>query len=264
MYTLLGHQRSLSLLEPIGCTSTLAVTSHKLQPGPTTGFTTPDFRHAFIICLHVDLQPLHLKLSNPQVQLLYELFLSWSRMWEHLQRRQFLRQASSFPDPAHQPAGPPSPLHSSADTVPPDTSTLSPSADLGSPTEGDSLPAGEDPVFCEAVTLEQKTNNIGGTSGKVSLWMQWMLPKLTVKLFSLDPTTKTEICVIGELEDLSASVDMQDVYTKVKCKVGSFNIDHYRSRPDEGWQTGHFEGVILQCKEKAVVRAHSSKMIRCC
>uniref|UniRef100_A0AAR2LI31 Vacuolar protein sorting 13 homolog B n=1 Tax=Pygocentrus nattereri TaxID=42514 RepID=A0AAR2LI31_PYGNA len=255
MYTLLGHQRSLSLLEPIGCTSTLAVTSHKLQPGPTTGFITPDFRHAFIICLHVDLQPLHLKLSNPQVQLLYELFLSWSRIWEHLQRRQFLRQASNFPDPAHQPAGPPSPLHSSADTVPPDTSTLSPSADLGSPTEGDSLPAGEDPVFCEAVTLEQKTNNIGGTSGKVSLWMQWMLPKLTVKLFSLDPTTKTEICVIGELEDLSASVDMQDVYTKVKCKVGSFNIDHYRSRPGEGWQTGHFEGVILQCKEKAVTAA---------
>ncbi|XP_037389974.1 vacuolar protein sorting-associated protein 13B isoform X3 [Pygocentrus nattereri] len=251
MYTLLGHQRSLSLLEPIGCTSTLAVTSHKLQPGPTTGFITPDFRHAFIICLHVDLQPLHLKLSNPQVQLLYELFLSWSRIWEHLQRRQFLRQASNFPDPAHQPAGPPSPLHSSADTVPPDTSTLSPSADLGSPTEGDSLPAGEDPVFCEAVTLEQKTNNIGGTSGKVSLWMQWMLPKLTVKLFSLDPTTKTEICVIGELEDLSASVDMQDVYTKVKCKVGSFNIDHYRSSGEAAaLRPGVCGGVLLSCTDK--------------
>ena len=39
-----------------------------------------------------------------------------------------------------------------------------------------------------------------------------------------------EICVIGELEDLSASVDVQDVYTKIKCKVVSFNIDHYRCR----------------------------------
>lgn len=39
-----------------------------------------------------------------------------------------------------------------------------------------------------------------------------------------------EICVISELEDLSASVDVQDVYTKIKCKVGSFNIDHYRYR----------------------------------
>lgn len=40
----------------------------------------------------------------------------------------------------------------------------------------------------------------------------------------------SEICIISELEDLSASVDVQDVYTKIKCKVGSFNIDHYRCR----------------------------------
>lgn len=40
----------------------------------------------------------------------------------------------------------------------------------------------------------------------------------------------SEICVISELEDLSASVDVQDVYTKIKCKVGSFNIDNYKCR----------------------------------
>jgi len=39
-----------------------------------------------------------------------------------------------------------------------------------------------------------------------------------------------EVCVVSELEDLSASVDMQDVYTKIKCKIESFNIDHYRNR----------------------------------
>lgn len=39
-----------------------------------------------------------------------------------------------------------------------------------------------------------------------------------------------ELCMVSELEDLSASIDVQDVYTKVKCKVESFNIDHYRSR----------------------------------
>uniref|UniRef100_A0A8B9JRE5 Vacuolar protein sorting 13 homolog B n=1 Tax=Astyanax mexicanus TaxID=7994 RepID=A0A8B9JRE5_ASTMX len=255
VYTLLGQQRSLSLLEPIGCTSTLAVTSHKLQPGPTSGNTAPDSRHAFIICLHVDLQTLHLKLSNPQVQLLYELCLSWSSIWERLQRRRVLRQTSGFPDPPPPPAGPPSPVHSSAGTMPPDTSTLSPSADLGSPTENDSVPAGEDPAFSETVTLEQKTSSIGGASGKVSLWMQWMLPKLIVKLFSPDPTTKTgtEMCVISEMEDLSASVDMQDVYTKVKCKVGSFNIDHYRSRSGgeaAALWPGVCGGVLLSCTDK--------------
>ncbi|KAG7317797.1 hypothetical protein KOW79_018832 [Hemibagrus wyckioides] len=248
IYTLLGHQRSLSLLEPVGCTSTLAVTSHKLQP------TSPslDSRHAFIMCLHVDLQPLHLKVSNPQVQLLYELFLNWSSIWDCLQRRGILWHASGFqgetPPP---PAGSTSPFHSSAGTIPPDNVSLSRSADLGSPTEGESVPTGEDPSFCEPITLEQKTSTIGGASGKVSLWMQWMLPKLTVKLFAPDPKTKTEICVLSELEDLSASVDMQDVYTKLKCKVSSFNIDHYRSSGKAGpmWP-GVCSGVLLSCTDK--------------
>ncbi|XP_078109919.1 intermembrane lipid transfer protein VPS13B isoform X4 [Sander vitreus] len=248
VYTLLGQQQSLSLLEPMGCTSTLAVTSHKLQ-------SCSEERHSFVVCLHVDLQPVHVKCSNPQVQLAYELLLSWSSTWARLQRHGILRQTSSIPEP---PAGaaPSSPVRSSAGTALPDTSTCSPSADFGSPTEGDSAPAGDDSPFADTVTLEQKTNSIGGTSGKVSLWMQWMLPKVTVKLFAPDPTAKkTEICVISELEDLSASVDVQDVYTKIKCKVGSFNIDHHRCRPGQGLHSGHYEGLILQCKETAVTAA---------
>ncbi|XP_075961507.1 intermembrane lipid transfer protein VPS13B isoform X10 [Anarhichas minor] len=59
VYTLLGQQQSLSLLEPMGCTSTLAVTSHKLQSCSEGG-------HSFVVCLHVDLQPVHVKCSNPQ------------------------------------------------------------------------------------------------------------------------------------------------------------------------------------------------------
>ncbi|XP_058503196.1 intermembrane lipid transfer protein VPS13B-like isoform X1 [Solea solea] len=244
VYTLLGQQRSLSLLEPMGCTSTLAVTSHKPQ-------TCSEGRHSFVVCLHVDLQPVHIKCSNPQVQLLYELLLSWSSTWARLQKHGILRQTSNIPEP---PAGaaPSSPVRSSAGTALPDTSTCSPSADFGSPTEGDSVPAADNSPFADTVTLEQKTSNIGGTSGKVSLWMQWMLPKVTVKLFAPDPTAKkTEICVISELEDLSASVDVQDVYTKIKCKVGSFNIDHYiRSMEDGVRSSGNCGGVVLSCTDK--------------
>uniref|UniRef100_A0A3P9Q9M9 Vacuolar protein sorting 13 homolog B n=1 Tax=Poecilia reticulata TaxID=8081 RepID=A0A3P9Q9M9_POERE len=222
VYTLLGKQQSLSLLEPMGCTSTLAVTS-KLQG-------SSEERPSFVVCLHVDLQPVHVKCSNSQVQLLYEIFLSWSCTWARLQKHGILRQTSSMPDPPPG-AVPSSPVRSSAGTALPDTSTCSPSADFGSPTEGDSVTAGDDGPFADTVTLEQKTSSIEGTSGKVSLWMQWMLPKVTIQLFAADPTArKTEICVLSELEDLSASVDIQDVYTKIKCKVGSFNIDHYRCR----------------------------------
>ncbi|XP_061529703.1 intermembrane lipid transfer protein VPS13B-like isoform X2 [Phycodurus eques] len=258
VYTLLGQQRSLSLLKPMGCTSTLAVTSHK-PPNCSEG------RQSFVVCLHVDLQPVRVTCSNPQVQLLYKLLLSWLSTWARLQKHGILPQSASN---AEHPAGaaPSSSVHSSAGTALPDTSTYSPSADVGSPTEGDSVPGGDDGPFADTVTLEQKTSNIGGTSGKVSLWMQWMLPKVIVKLFAADPTViKTEVCVVSELEDLSASVDIQDVYTKIKCKVGSFNIDHYRCSTEEGVRH-NCGGVVLSCTDKlnrrtVLVRPTAAKVL---
>lgn len=245
VYTLFGKQVTLCLVDPMGCTSTLAVTSQKLLA------TAPDARHSFVVCLHVDLESLEIKCSNPQVQLLYELTDIMRKVWNKIQKRGSL-SASAYPETMAGPV-PSSPVRSSVGTAPPDTSTCSPSADIGTTTEGDSVQAGDDSPFSDSVTLEQTTSNIGGSSGRVSLWMQWVLPKITIKLFAPDPENKgTELCMVSELEDLSASIDVQDVYTKVKCKVESFNIDHYRSRPGEGWQSGHFEGVFLQCKEKPV------------
>ncbi|XP_067834221.1 intermembrane lipid transfer protein VPS13B-like isoform X2 [Heptranchias perlo] len=244
VYTLLGQQKACNLVEPLGCTSTLAVTSHKLQA------CGPEIRHSFVVCLHVDLESLEMKCSNPQVQLLYELAHSMSNAWDKIQKKGILRQSSTHPESILGPMTG-SPVRSSISTAPPDASTCSPSADIGTTTEGDSVQMGDESPFSDSSTLEQKTSNIGGTTGCISLWMQWMLPKLTVKLFALEPCSKgTEICVVGELEDLSASVDIQDVYTKLKCKVGSFNIDHYKNRPGEGWHTGQFDGLLLQCKEK--------------
>ncbi|GAB1299300.1 Vacuolar protein sorting-associated protein 13B [Apodemus speciosus] len=246
IYTLLGKQVTLSLVEPMGCTSTLAVTSQKLLP------VGPDGRHSFVVCLHVDLESLEIKCSNPQVQLIYELADTMSKVWNKIQRRGNLSPSSVYPETMAGPV-PGSPVRSSVGTAPPDTSTCSPSAEIGTTTEGDSVQAGDDSPFSDSVTLEQTTSNIGGSSGRVSLWMQWVLPKATIKLFAPDLEKKgTEVCMVSELEDLSASIDVQDVYTKVKCKVESFSVDHYQSRPGEGWQSGHFEGVFLQCKEKPV------------
>ncbi|XP_068093820.1 intermembrane lipid transfer protein VPS13B isoform X2 [Hyperolius riggenbachi] len=249
VYTLLEHQLILNLVEPMGCTSTLAVTSHIL---PSAG---PEAGHSFVVCLHVDLDPLEIKCSNPQVELLYQLTDTMSKVWERIQKRGVLYQSSIHFDSLSG-AAPSSPIRSSVGTAQHDTSTCSPSAEVGTTTEGDSMQAVEDSPFSDSVTLEQTTSNIGVSSGRVSLWMQWMLPKITVKLFAADPANKgTKICVVSELEDLNASVDVQDVYTKVKCKIESFNIDHYRSRPGESWQTGDYLGILLQCKEKPVTTA---------
>ncbi|XP_014405692.1 PREDICTED: vacuolar protein sorting-associated protein 13B isoform X4 [Myotis brandtii] len=244
VYTLFGKQVTLCLVDPMGCTSTLAVTSQKLLA------TAPDARHSFVVCLHVDLESLEIKCSNPQVQLLYELTDIMRKVWNKIQKRGSL-SASAYPETMAG-AVPSSPVRSSVGTAPPDTSTCSPSADIGTTTEGDSVQAGDDSPFSDSVTLEQTTSNIGGSSGRVSLWMQWVLPKITIKLFAPDPENKgTELCMVSELEDLSASIDVQDVYTKVKCKVESFNIDHYRSSlGKECWSLGQCGGVFLSCTDK--------------
>ncbi|XP_069076646.1 intermembrane lipid transfer protein VPS13B isoform X1 [Pleurodeles waltl] len=245
VYTLLGQQVTLSLVEPMGCTSTLAVTSHGL---PASG---PESRHSFVVCLHVDLEPLEIKCSNPQVRLLYELMGTMNRAWNTIQRKGVLHPSSTCSESVPGPA-PVSPVRSSVGTVPLETSTCSPSADIGTTTEGDSVQAGDDSPFSDSVTLEQTTSNIGVSSGRVSLWMQWMLPKITVKLFAPETGSKgTEVCIVGELEDLSASVDVQDVYTKVKCKIESFNIDHYKSSlGEDSWSLGQYGGVFLSCTDK--------------
>nr|XP_020025751.1 vacuolar protein sorting-associated protein 13B isoform X2 [Castor canadensis] len=245
IYTLLGKQVTLCLVEPMGCTSTLAVTSQKLLP------TGTDARHSFVVCLHVDLESLEIKCSNPQVQLLCEVADSMNKVWNKIQKRGSLGPSSVCPETVAGPV-PGSPVRSSVGTAPPDASTCSPSADIGTATEGDSIQAGDDSPFSDSVTLEQTTNNIGGSSGRVSLWMQWVLPKITIKLFAPDPENKgTEVCMVSELEDLSASIDVQDVYMKVKCKIESFNIDHYRSSlGEESWSLGQCGGVFLSCTDK--------------
>ncbi|KAM7075816.1 intermembrane lipid transfer protein VPS13B isoform 2-T4 [Molossus nigricans] len=244
IYTLFGKQVTLCLVDPMGCTSTLAVTSQKLLA------TAPDARHSFVVCLHVDLESLEIKCSNPQVQLLYELTDIMNKVWNKIQKRGNI-SSSTYPETMAGPV-PSSPVRSSVGTAPPDTSTCSPSADIGTTTEGDSIQAGDDSPFSDSVTLEQTITNIGGSSGRVSLWMQWVLPKITIKLFAPDPENKgTELCMVSELEDLSASIDVQDVYTKVKCKIESFNIDHYRSSlGKECWSLGQCGGVFLSCTDK--------------
>ena len=58
---------------------------------------------------------------------------------------------------------------------------------------------------------------------KLSLWLQWTLQKFCFSLYGDAPPMKLSC----EVEDLTSSVDFQDVYSKVMCKVGSLNVNHF-------------------------------------
>lgn len=67
------------------------------------------------------------------MQLLSELTDVMSNVWSKVQKRGSL-SASAYPEPVAGPV-PGSPVRSSVGTAPPDTSTCSPSADIGTTTE---------------------------------------------------------------------------------------------------------------------------------
>ena len=64
---------------------------------------------------------------------------------------------------------------------------------------------------------------------QLSLWIQWTLPKFLLRLFRIAPNGK-ELCISTDLEDLTTSIDVQEIYCKVKSKVGALNISHYEKK----------------------------------
>lgn len=72
--------------------------------------------------------------SSTQVQLFYELTEIMNKVWNKIQRRGNPSPSSAYPETVAGPV-PGSPVRSSVGTAPPDTSTCSPSADVGTTTE---------------------------------------------------------------------------------------------------------------------------------
>lgn len=61
---------------------------------------------------------------------------------------------------------------------------------------------------------------------RLSLWLQWTLPRLVIKLFGDVPNDKLPICITADLEDLTAFVDYQDTHLQMQYKVGGFGVTH--------------------------------------
>lgn len=132
-----------------------------------------------------------------QVQLLYELLLSWSSTWARLQRHGILRQTSTAPEP---PAGaaPSSPVRSSAGTALPDTSTCSPSADFGSPTE-----------VRRFFFLSRTHTHIYGTSFLLSVqWFLWVMKTIC--------TSKVQPLLTKKLSYTTCTMEWDRIYAYSK------------------------------------------------
>ncbi|KAK3753814.1 hypothetical protein QZH41_018464 [Actinostola sp. cb2023] len=84
---------------------------------------------------------------------------------------------------------------------------------------------------------------------RLSLWLQWTLPRLIIKLFGHTAKGSVPICVTSDLEDLTAFVDYQDTHLQMQYKVGAFGVTHTVKKSDSQWHPGPYGGILFSCKD---------------
>ncbi|PIK43936.1 putative vacuolar protein sorting-associated protein 13B [Apostichopus japonicus] len=47
------------------------------------------------------------------------------------------------------------------------------------------------------------------------------------------------------MEDLTTSVDYQDIFSKITCKVGSLNVRHFEESVNNLWAPGCYKGILF-------------------
>ena len=63
---------------------------------------------------------------------------------------------------------------------------------------------------------------------KMTVLMQSTLARLTVSMYAESPSpSRDDLKLVIDMEDIMNSLDFQQIYLKVKCKIALANIKHY-------------------------------------
>ena len=84
----------------------------------------------------------------------------------------------------------------------------------------------------------------------LSLWAQCTLPKAVFKVYGQDQTGR-DLLVTAVVEDSNTSVDIQEIYSKIKVKIGTFEVKHFvRSDSSRPWGAGPFLGTVRESVDR--------------
>lgn len=222
----------LYALKPSSLSCTVALSVGDVLPGdgspPGSGATQ------LRLCVHLDVEPFHLSLSKKQlnsvcdvVQYLFSL------------HRGFATTMAWFRQ------------NVSADCLQSAAAPVEPSQKTRPASRTASLTESEDPS-ASASALPSLPE--GGPAVALSLWLQWTLPKFGVNLFGKEEgplLSPRDIWLQLEAEEVTASLDVQDIYSKAKLKMDSLTISCFeKSTSSPSWEPGMYEGVVLSSAEK--------------
>lgn len=237
------NQHVRHMLKPSSLSCTMALTSSQnteSQPRlPQLG-----------LCIHVDVEPFHLSVSKKQLNEIRQVLLFLAAMHTNASNTMawFHQPGASVPEPMGL-----RPIHRQ----------ISPPKGVGRSLSLSE--SGEKNVATPVVAASPVTKNALEVP-VLTFWFQWTLPKVGVNLFGKSgegPLTR-HVWLQFEAEDVTASLDVQEVYSKVKLKMSSFNISCFQKSPTSPtsmWEAGPYEGVVFSCTEKLNRQTGTSKMM---
>ncbi|XP_059611224.1 intermembrane lipid transfer protein VPS13B [Phlebotomus argentipes] len=85
---------------------------------------------------------------------------------------------------------------------------------------------------------------------KISVWLQWTLTRLTLKFYNTAPDGVKQKFEL-ELEDIISSVDLRDIYVKLKAKIGSFVGSSFLLDESKTWRKNPLMGICGRATESS-------------
>ncbi|KAJ8927596.1 hypothetical protein NQ314_019923, partial [Rhamnusium bicolor] len=189
------------------------------------------------ICVHIDMTPIVISTSEVQVYLFASILYGLMEVATNLLPEK-LKPSPKSPD-------------LTVPIITKGSSTLSPTVLKDNTLES----ASEKTPPINSVTHD----NIDSDNVKLTAWIQWTITRFTIELLSSEyknfleddlESLQPRLKLVVDAEDIVSSLDFQSVYLKIKSKIGSVSVKHFkRTTANSNWKPGPFSGIVMRLRE---------------
>ncbi|GBL80693.1 Vacuolar protein sorting-associated protein 13B [Araneus ventricosus] len=201
---------------------------------PTVGLSFKNNENQIALCIHMDSKYVHLSFSALQAELLVHCFDTVSTVVKFVERLEAWINYFKFKTPDVSEHGMPN-----LEIKPFETN-------LNYKKTGDTSQ-------CKKTsTSEVKSQSIDEIkpTQKLTIWIQLALSKLCVTVFGkLSPEySDNDFKLQFDAEEIVSSVDIQEIYSKMKLKLSSLNVTCFVKPPGtDSWRPGPYDGKVVFC-----------------
>ncbi|XP_056633940.1 intermembrane lipid transfer protein VPS13B isoform X1 [Diorhabda sublineata] len=231
------YGNKLIFLKPVSLSATVGLSTRATKAeNESTDVIKPDLGYLGV-CVHIDMTPIVISTSEVQVYLFAGVLYGLMEVASNLMPEKI--KHSSLKTPEVLPA-----------VMSKNSSTLSPT--IMRENTVDSVSDKTPPI---AALSQQDTID---ESVKLTAWVQWTVTRFTIELLSNEyrgfsedlESLQPRLKLVVDAEDIVSSLDFQSVYLKIKSKIGSVSIQHYkRLTSNSKWQPGPFSGIVMRLRE---------------